>query len=121
MKALLIIAHGSRRTASNIEVERLAQQLKHRHDCSFDIVEAAFLELAETLIPDGIERCVQAGASEIIVTPYFLNSGKHVTEDIPAVINTISPHYPDISFYLTPHVGASLVMPELILETAQNH
>lgn len=121
MKALLIIAHGSRRTASNTEVEQLAQQLSQRHDCSFDIVEAAFLELADTLIPDGIERCVRAGATEIIVTPYFLNSGKHVTQDIPAVISTIKPHYPDIRIHLTPHVGASNVMPDLILETAQFH
>lgn len=118
MRALLIVAHGSRRQASNQEVVELAQQLAQSKTHDYDLVTAAFLELADTLIPDGIEHCVRSGASEIIVVPYFLNSGKHVTRDIPDVITAIKVHYPDIRIRLTPHIGAASIMPDLVLETA---
>jgi len=118
MKALLIVAHGSRRDESNQEVFELAQTLAQRTDTPFDLVTAAFLEIADTLIPDGIEQCAKAGATEIVVMPFFLNSGKHVTQDIPEVITTITPQYPDISIQLTSHIGASSIMADLVLQTA---
>lgn len=118
MNALLIVAHGSRRQASNQEVFDLAQSLSGRADNRFDLVKAAFLEIADTLIPDGIEQCAKAGATEIVIMPYFLNSGKHVTQDIPNVIIAIKPQYPDISIQVTPHIGASSVMADLVLQTA---
>lgn len=120
MKALLLIAHGSRRPQSNQEVIDLAAILSTRADHDFDIVVPAFLELAETLIPDGVETCAKAGATEITVLPYFLNSGKHVTRDIPEVITAIKPQYPDIIIRVTEHIGASAVMLDLILQTANS-
>lgn len=119
MKALLIVAHGSRRQASNQEVLTLAQSISTRSDHDYDVVEAAFLEIADKLIPDGIEACAKAGATEIIVMPYFLNSGKHVTQDIPEVITAIKPQYPDIAIHVTEHLGASSVMANLVLQTAK--
>lgn len=120
MKALLIVAHGSRRQESNQEVIDLANTIANRDDHDFDLVEPAFLELADTLIPDGIENCAKAGATDIIVMPYFLNSGKHVTRDIPEVITAIKPQYADINIMVTSHIGASPVMLDLILQTARH-
>jgi len=118
MRALLIVAHGSRRQASNQEVMILAQSVRDRVDHRFEIVKAAFLEIADSLIPDGIEQCAKAGATEITVIPFFLNSGKHVTQDIPEVITAIKPQYPDITIHVTEHLGASSVMADLVLQTA---
>lgn len=120
MKALLVIAHGSRRQQSNQEVIDLAAILSKRPEHDFDIVVPAFLELADILIPDGVETCAKAGATEITVLPYFLNSGKHVTRDIPEVITAIKPQYPDIDIKVTQHIGASPVMLDLILKTASD-
>ncbi|WP_330109886.1 CbiX/SirB N-terminal domain-containing protein [Methylophaga thalassica] len=120
MKALLIIAHGSRRHQSNDEVTNIAKQIRTYEEHDFDIVESAFLELAETLIPTGIERCIKSGAKEIIVVPYFLNSGTHVTKDIPEIISAQKSLYPDINITLTRHLGASPVMLDLILQTASD-
>ena len=87
MKALLLVAHGSRRKQSNDEVVALAEKLKNSCGEQYDIVKSAFLELADVLIPEGIEQCISDGATSIIVLPYFLNSGRHVFEDIPNIIN----------------------------------
>jgi sirohydrochlorin ferrochelatase len=118
MKALLIIAHGSRRQASNEEVIALAEQLRAHQQKDYDLVEAAFLELAVPSIPEGVSQCVRQGANEIIVFPYFLNSGRHVTEDIPEILNEVRPHYSDVCIVLSQHIGASPAMPDLVLQTA---
>ncbi len=85
-KGLLLVAHGSRRTASNLEVAQLAEQLQASLQADFMLVKPAFLELAEPSIPEGVAGCVAAGARSVVVLPYFLNSGRHVAEDIPAEI-----------------------------------
>lgn len=79
--AVLLVAHGSRRAEANHEVRGLADQLGETMPDL--IVRSAFLELADPDIPTGIRECASAGARRVVVLPYFLTSGRHVTEDLP--------------------------------------
>ena len=118
MKALALIAHGSRREQSNIEVVMLAEKLKQKCSDHYPIICTGFLELAEPLIPDAIKQCIDAGATSIIVLPYFLNSGLHVIEDIPTIVNDIVRNYPDVHIKIAHHIGASPLMIDLLISTA---
>ena len=118
MKALLLIAHGSRRQQSNEEVVVLADKLKKNCAEQYNIIHAGFLELAETLIPDGIKKCVDDGATSIIVLPYFLNSGRHVVEDIPNIVEETRPDYPEVDIKIAQHLGASGLMMDLLISSA---
>lgn len=118
MKALLLIAHGSRRQRSNDEVIELAQKLKTGCADHYDIVRAAFLELADILIADGIENCVNDGATRITVLPYFLNSGRHVTEDIPHDVERASLNFPNVQLHIIEHIGASTAMLDMLKAAA---
>ena len=118
MKAILLVAHGSRRKQSNDEVISLADKLRNNCSQRYDIVNVAFLELAEVLIPDGIKLCVNDGATSIIVLPYFLNSGRHVVEDIPNIVSSAAAQYPDIDIIIAPHLGVSHLMMDLIIASA---
>ena len=120
MKALLLVAHGSRRKQSNDEVVILADKLKNNCSEYYGIIHAGFLELAEPLIPEGIQKCVDDGAKSIIVLPYFLNSGRHVTEDIPNIVNDTKSHYPNIEIKIAPHLGASPLMMDLLIASAND-
>ena len=120
MKALLLIAHGSRRQQSNDEVFLLAEKLKNNCADQYNIIHAGFLELAETLIPDGIKKCVDDGATSIVVLPYFLNSGRHVIEDIPEIIDATKPLYPETEIKIAPHLGASELMMDLLISSANS-
>ena len=119
MKALLLVAHGSRRQKSNDEVILLAEKLKNECSEQYHIVHGAFLELSEILIPDGIKQCIADGASSIIVLPYFLNSGRHVVEDIPNIINDCIEQHPNIEIRLASHLGASPLMMDLLISSAE--
>lgn len=114
MKSLLIVAHGSRRESSNEEVRKLAEQIRSMQDLPVDEVATAFLELAEPSIPAGLEACIQRGASEVLVFPYFLAAGRHVVEDIPAEIGPVQEKYPAVRVSIAPHLGMATELPALI-------
>jgi len=115
-RALLLVAHGSRRGASNDEIRTLAGRLAIQQENAFDMVEPAFLELAEPSIPDGIEQCIQRGAREVLVFPYFLSAGRHVAEDIPAEVRVKQEQYPQIDIRVVDYLGIAEGMPGMILE-----
>ena len=107
MRCLLVVAHGSRRAASNEEVVCLVEKLASKVSAQFDRTMAAFLELAEPSIVDGVDRLVEQGATEIIVFPYFLAAGKHIAKDIPEEIAIATKKHPSVSIHVTSYLGAS--------------
>lgn len=115
MKALLLLAHGSRRASSNDEIRALAMRLR-RTDASFDLVEHAFLEMAAPGIAAGIGSLIAAGAADIVVLPYLLAAGRHVAADIPAEVESLARRHPHVRITLAPHLGAAAGMPALIHE-----
>lgn len=117
MKYLLVVAHGSRRVESNDEVRQLvAEMSKKQHE--FDAIGAAFLELAEPLIPDGIISAIKNGADEIVVLPYFLSAGRHVTSDVPADVESVKQQYPNIKITIAPYLGSSPKLLDIMFELA---
>lgn len=105
MRALLLIAHGSRREASNDEVRALAAKMAEHAGLDFGIVVPAFLELAEPSIPGGADKCAQAGATEIVAVPYFLSAGRHVAEDIPAELEQARQNNPSVTIRQSDYLG----------------
>ena len=106
MKALVVVAHGSRRQASNEEVAELACQLAGMVDETYPIVGVGFLELAKPLIPEALEKVIEEGATEISVFPYFLSAGRHVVTDVPNEVKIIQDKYPNIDIKMMNYLGA---------------
>ena len=114
MKAFLILAHGSRRARSNEEVIQLAECFGLQNKQDYPIVRAAFMELAEPKIPDTIDAVLAAGATELIILPYFLAAGAHVVTDIPEILHSALADKPDVRFKVLPHIGGAKGMIQLI-------
>ena len=118
MKALLIVAHGSRREASNEEVRELARAVEARATGSFERVSCAFLELAEPNIPDELRALIKDGVGDITVMPCFLSAGRHVAEDIPGEIDLVRGEFPDANIRLAPYLGLAAGVPDLLMQQA---
>lgn len=101
--AVLLIAHGSKRAEANADLVQLAELVQARSD--YPIVEIAYLELAEPTIPDGAAKCVGQGASRVLMLPYFLSAGNHVTEDLEGYRRRFAREYPGVNFVLCPPLG----------------
>lgn len=116
MKALLIVAHGSRRKESNQEVLQLASEVLKQADGQFISTDVAFLEQAEPDIPSAVEKITENGTDHIIVAPYFLAAGRHVVKDIPEILAEVQINHPEIHFEIKEHIGSSQLMPSLVLQ-----
>jgi len=81
-------------------------------------VRAAHMELAEPLIPQGIDACVEAGATDLVVFPYMLSPGKHSTRDIPRIVAEATKRYPALAVRVTPAFGVHAKLAEVVAERA---
>jgi sirohydrochlorin ferrochelatase len=115
MKTLVLVAHGSRRQASNEEVKVLAARVEKHLPSGFSGVKVAFLELASPSIEAAIDSGYEEGASELLVLPYFLSAGTHVAKDVPSEVAKAMDKWPDKKIDIVPHIGSLDSMIDLIL------
>ena len=118
MKAVLLISHGSRLPDTEEEVRAYVDQLRTLSDGA--IMEYAFLEIAHPTIPEGIEICIDKGATEIVVLLNFLNAGKHVGEDIPRIVDEARAKHPEVKFHITKPIGQHDQIIHLFLDLINN-
>jgi sirohydrochlorin ferrochelatase len=113
-RALLIVDHGSLREESNLLVQEVARMMQRSF--GFSIVHYAHMERVEPTIEQGFDACVADGAEEVIVHPYFLAPGRHVTADIPHLVREAASRHPGIAFRITEPLGIHPKLGEVILE-----
>ncbi len=87
MERIILVGHGSpKKDANNVEViAGLLHRMLHP-DCADHCVRVAYLQFVQPDIGAAIDACVAEGAGKVIVHPFFLYGGMHVTKDIPAKI-----------------------------------
>ena len=115
-KALLLIAHGSRRAEANADLVDLAERLRDRGQ--YAIVQVSYLELAEPSIPDGGALCVAAGATEVVLLPYFLSAGVHARDDMAAARTALAERFPEVIFRLAEPLGRHPLLLEVVEQRA---
>jgi sirohydrochlorin ferrochelatase len=116
LNVLLLIAHGSRKEAANQEIRDLAARIE-KHDASdYAAVVPTFLEFAQPDIGRAIDHCVDSGAKQITVLPYFLSAGAHVNRDVPGQLEIASQRHPGVNINLTPHFGFAEGIVDLVID-----
>ncbi|MBI5493123.1 MAG: precorrin-8X methylmutase [Deltaproteobacteria bacterium] len=83
-KAILLLGHGSKAKEANETLKKVAVAVKRAG--GYGEVLPAFLQLADPDFQEGVNSLVAKGFNDIVVMPYFLYPGLHVTQDIPAEI-----------------------------------
>ncbi len=117
-RALLIVDHGSRRAEAHTHLEWVAREVQELVE---DLqVYIAHMELAEPSIPQAVASCVADGATELIVHPLFLLPGRHLSEQIPRLVESAVSRYPQLSYEITPPVGSAPGLAELVLATVRH-
>lgn len=114
--ALLLIAHGSRNPEANADLVQLAEAVRRRGD--YDLVEPAYLELAEPTIAQAGQRCVAQGARRVVLLPYFLSAGVHARDDLRRHRDELAAQFPDVGFFLAEPLGPHPLLLDIILQRA---
>ena len=116
-ESILLLGHGSpKKDANNLErVGKMLHGMLHA-GCAEDCVKVAYLQFAEPGIMDTIRESVNRGAKKIILHPFFLSSGMHVTKDIPGMIAKARDLYPEVKFIYTEPLGVHEKLAQIVME-----
>ena len=116
----MLVAHGSRREESNLEIESLAQKIALFKVKEFEIVMPAFLEFAKPSITEAIDNCQVIGATKVTILPYFLSAGVHIAKDIPSEVEKGAQKNPNLDIEIADYFGSRDEIAEILLKTALN-
>lgn len=116
-ESILLLGHGSpKKDANNLDrVGKMLHGMLHA-GCSEDCVKVAYLQFVEPGIPEAIRECVERGAKKIILHPFFLSAGMHVTKDIPGMIEEARGRYPGVKFVYTEPLGIHEKLAHIVME-----
>lgn len=114
--ALLLVAHGSRYPEANADLDHVADGMRQR---GYPIVVAAFLELAEPSIVQGAQECVERGAGQVVLLPYFLSAGVHVQRDLTQARDLLARRFPEVTFQLAEPLGQHPLILEVVADRAR--
>ena len=120
MHVLMLVAHGSRRDESNLEIESLAKKIALFKVKEFEVVMPAFLEFAKPSITEAIDKCTVIGATKVTVLPYFLSAGVHIAKDIPSEVEKGAQKNPNLNIEISNYFGSRDEIAEILLKTALN-
>ena len=111
---ILIISHGSPRAQANQGFEALVARVASRLGGAE--VLPTFFSITQPDIPDRVAALVSNGVHRILLMPYFLYSGQHVTVDIPALLDECRRRFPHVAIELLPPLENDPAMEDLLVE-----
>lgn len=115
-EALFIMVHGSPHPAANEPMFRVVEILRAR--AAYPIIAVGFLECNEPRIPEAIDACVAQGAERVIAVPFFLHTGNHVADDLPALLEEARERHPHVEFRLGGFLGKSSRLTDILAARA---
>ena len=72
------------------------------------------MEIAEPSIGAALDACVAAGATTVVITPFFLWPGRHWDRDIPALVAEASRRHPGIRTIVTAPLGPHPLLMDIV-------
>ncbi len=112
--AIVIISHGSPRAETNRGFESLVARVAARLP-EYEIAPA-FFSIVRPDIGDQVAALASRGAKRILLLPYFLYSGQHVTVDIPVLLDECRRRFPHLVLDFLPTLENDPVLENLLVE-----
>ncbi len=79
-------------------------------------VYVAHMEIASPSIEEAIDTAAREGATEVLVHPFFLVPGRHLTGDIPDLVGRAASRHRLLHVELTEPLGSAPGLADLIVE-----
>lgn len=111
---VIILGHGSRLKMANDSLRALAREIRMGKE--FDMVEPAFLQLSQPDLQRIIKKAVQNGCKKIVIVPFFLFMGNHVTRDIPKIIAREAKKYKGVRLVCAKNMGQDPRMAMIVVD-----
>ena len=118
MTAVILFSHGSLLCGAGEQLELHAARL--RQDAGYSSVEIGYLNYSSPSFGDAVEKCVNAGATKILISPYFLIPGYFIKVGLPRVLAPERERFPHIEFEIAPVLGDHELLAQAVSRCAAN-
>jgi sirohydrochlorin ferrochelatase len=116
MDAIVLFSHGSVLCGSGEALLMHASGLRERRLAP--IVEIGYLNYSDPPFSEAVDRCVAAGATRILVTPYFLVPGYFVKVDLPKAVESARQAHPSMIFTIAEPIGFDERLADALIASA---
>ncbi len=113
---LVVVDHGSTRPEANRSHEEFVRTWPGR--AGVRTVQPAHMELAEPSLATAFDACVAAGATTVVIAPYFLGPGRHWDSDIPSLAAAAAARHPGVRYLVAAPLGPHPLLADIVEERA---
>jgi len=117
MTAVIVFAHGSTVEEANEGVRTMTAELALRGN--FALVDTAFLDCASPDLRESVGRMAAAGATRIVVIPFFLTLGIHLRRDLPGIVDGLRGIYAGVDIDVTEPLEGHPALVDIMLGRAR--
>ena len=100
---IIILSHGSRLKKANASLDKIIKTTKK--NTGLGIIIPAYLQFCHPNLTESVKSLIGQECRTIIIIPFFLFNGNHVTRDIPDIIKEEKAKYPKVRFIYTKNLG----------------
>ena len=115
-RGVILFAHGSRDPLWRLPMEAVAARVAARPGSP--AVRCAYLELTAPDLPTAAAELASLGLAQVAIVPMFLGAGRHVREDLPALVAQLRERYPAVDWRLQRPVGEDERLLDLLADLA---
>lgn len=114
---IIILGHGSRLKKANVSLGKIVKAVKQ--NTGLDIIVPAYLQFSHPNLTESVKSLMEQERGTIIIIPFFLFNGNHVTRDIPRMIKEEKAKYPKVKFIYTKNLGEDLRIADIVVDTVE--
>lgn len=116
---IVVVDHGSKKESSNVMLDNFVELYKgmlgdEKIETNIVAIEKAHMEIAAPSVKDAVGSCVDKGAEVVVVAPYFLSRGRHILEDIPALVEGAQAEYKDVRCIIADPIGLDVRVVDVV-------
>lgn len=105
---IIILAHGSRGERGRVDVAEVLGKVTHGVKAflppSVEVMGAT-LQFNHPSLDEAVESLAAQKVSRVVIVPYFLFLGQHITEHIPKLVERLRCLYPEKQFAISGNLG----------------
>lgn len=109
---IIILSHGSKLKTANASLNQTVQVIKQK--TGFNMIVPAYLQSCRPDLEESAKYLIAKGCRAVIIVPFFLFNGNHVTRDIPHIIDRERARYPKINFVYTKNLGDDMRVADIV-------
>ncbi len=116
MDALILFAHGSLLCGAGEALDAHAARLRARGN--WPLVRVGYMNYSEPTFAEAVAECRAAGATRIVVLPFFLVPGYFVRKTLPEHVAQAQTDHPDLTFTVAEAIGFDARLADAVINAA---